>query len=78
MAFTQQEVNFIADYIFTKELLKRLKEMYKVGDKEKYVEDWLAPYFIAILKARPAVKSMDSMLQNKHEALRITEEAPCL
>ncbi|WP_303964739.1 hypothetical protein [Sporosarcina ureae] len=78
LAFTQPEVNFIADYVFTKELSKRLKEMYKVSDKEEYVEDWLDPYFIAILKARPAVKSMDSMLQNEHEALRVTEEEPCL
>ncbi|HDR3524883.1 hypothetical protein PDN14_28275 [Bacillus cereus group sp. Bc222] len=64
----RDELNFIAGKVFSpKELPNHLKSIYAASNSSEYIEDWLDPYINAVLKARPHIGPIDSMVYSQQQ-----------
>lgn len=59
----RDEINYLSNYIFgNSSLSDDLKDMYASNDSFEFVSNWMDSYIIAILKARPTISSIESVL----------------
>jgi len=64
----RDELNFIADKTFEpKKLPKKLKEIYAAKSAEEYIENWMDPFIDAVLKARPRISNIDTLIFSQQE-----------
>lgn len=61
----RDELNYIAGKVFNpKTLPKELKLIYATANEEEYISDKLEPYIEAILKARPKIKDVGTLVEH--------------
>lgn len=63
----RDEVNYLADKMFDSDLQKELKHLYASASQEQYIADKMDPFINAVLKARPKIEDISSLVENYQE-----------
>jgi len=63
----RDEVNYLADKMFDIDLQKEMKQLHASSNESQYISDRIDPFIDAVLKARPKIENISSLVENYQE-----------
>lgn len=63
----RDEVNYLADKMFDIDLQKEMKQLHASSNESQYISDRIDPYIDAVLKARPKIENISTLVENYQE-----------